>query len=78
MAVKGSLLESAVASLAATSLLATAAVATASAGMPLPDGAIVTVEPALIVSVFCRICVAVRLAAYGAAAADELCCRSTS
>ena len=28
-----------------------------------PAGAIVTVEPALIVSEFCRICVAVRLAA---------------
>ena len=67
MAVKGSLLESlsAVAALLATSLVATAAVAaTASVGMPLPDGAIVTVEPALIVSVFCRICVAVRLAAF--------------
>ena len=32
--------------------------------MPEPDGAIVTVEPASIVSVFCKICVAVRLAAF--------------
>ena len=30
---------------------------------PEPDGRIVTVEPALIVRLFCRICVAVRLAA---------------
>ena len=34
------------------------------AGMPGLEGRIVTVEPALIVSVFCRICVAVRLAAF--------------
>ena len=65
MAVNGSLLESLLESPSAVeSLVATLlAAATASVGMPLPDGAIVTVEPALIVSVFCRICVAVRLAA---------------
>ena len=45
---------------------AEAGVAEAAATTPPPapaEGAIVTVEPALIVNVFCRICVAVRLAA---------------
>ena len=69
MAVKGSLLESllsAVAALLATSLRGDrrGRRRLRRIGMPLPDGAIVTVEPALIVSVFCRICVAVRLAAF--------------
>ena len=66
MAVNGSLSVAPLESLlsAAAALLATPDVAgTAPIEAP-PDGAIVTVEPALMVSEFCRICVAVRLAGF--------------
>ena len=67
MAVIGSPLESLLLSADDDELLAIAAVAALalpSASMAEPDGAIVTVEPVLIVNVFCKIWVAVRLAAF--------------
>ena len=65
MAVNGPLVESLLLSAAVEPLAADAlkAPALATAIMPLPEGAIVTVEPALIVRVLCRISVAVRLVA---------------
>ena len=65
MAVNGSLGEPLLPSAAALAAAAEIVLAAAMAPPSAPaDGAIVTVELALIVSVFCKICVAVRLAAF--------------